>query len=68
MTEARDNAGAPDIEITDEMVLAGLSAIQGFELIDAWDGYLERDELIRSIYRRMALAACSESPRECVLS
>jgi hypothetical protein len=43
-----------EIEITPEMIQAGLAAIGGFELLDAWDGYLDRAELVRTIYRHMA--------------
>lgn len=49
-----------EIEITPEMVNAGLAAIGGFELIDAAEGYLDRAELVRSIYRQMAKARLSK--------
>jgi hypothetical protein len=48
-------AGAPEdeIKITQEMEDAGLSAIKGFELIDAWEGNLSRAELVKTIYLSM---------------
>jgi hypothetical protein len=47
------HARAPDIQISSEMVEAGLSTIKGFELIDAWEGSLSRAELVKAIYLAM---------------
>ena len=51
-----EGAGAPasNIEITPEMIAAGLSEISGFELIEAWEGSLPKKELVSAIYRAMA--------------
>jgi hypothetical protein len=41
-------------KVTDEMISAGVEAIGGFELLDAWEGYLDKAELVRKIYLNMA--------------
>jgi hypothetical protein len=43
-------------EITPDMIEAGLAAIDPFDLQDAADGYLGRDELVSAIFRAMYLA------------
>jgi hypothetical protein len=48
---------------TDEMVNAGLAAISGFELLDAWEGYLGKADLVRSIYSAMAAEVSHQSCR-----
>ena len=49
-----ENGKAEDIPaITPEMLMAGVSAIEPFDLQDAIDGYLGRDELVTAIYRAM---------------
>jgi hypothetical protein len=40
-------------EITPEMIAAGVAAIDPFDLQDAADGYLGRDELVSAIFRAM---------------
>ena len=42
-------------EITPEMIKAGLEAISGFELLDAWEGHLGKTDLIIAIYTGMVL-------------
>jgi hypothetical protein len=51
-------AGAPEteIEVTPEMIGAGLGEISGFDLEDARDGFLDRGELVSRIFRAMLLA------------
>lgn len=45
-----------DVEVTEAMLVAGLAEIAGTELIDAWDGYLSKVDLLRSIYLAMVNA------------
>ena len=45
------------IEITPEMVNAGVAEISGFELIDASEGFLPKAELVRAIYSAMIRVA-----------
>jgi hypothetical protein len=47
----------PPCDITPEMIEAGLEAISGFELLDAWEGHLSRRDLLEDVYRRMDKAA-----------
>lgn len=47
-------AGAP--EITDEMIAAGISAIEPFDLLDGWEGYLDKADFVRRIFTQMAKA------------
>ena len=57
-----ENGKAEDIpEITLDMIVAGVSAIEPFDLQDAIDGYLGRDELVMAIYRAMYCARPSNS-------
>ncbi len=49
-------AGAPEVEITNEMLEAGAAEIDGFDLQDAWDSPSARDDLISRVYRAMHLA------------
>ena len=54
----RRQAGeTPETEVTEEMIKAGLAQISGFELKDAWDGFLDKRELVTAIYGAMARAA-----------
>jgi hypothetical protein len=53
----RDMCDKTDIEVTPEMIEAGLEAISGFELLDAWEGHLGRRDLLEDVYRRMDKAA-----------
>jgi len=53
---AENEDDIPRSEVTPQMVLAGIAAIDGFDLLDAWEGYLGRDELVTAIYRAMARA------------
>jgi len=55
--------GHVEIPPTDEMVNAGLAAISGFELIDAWEGYLGKADLVRAIYSAMAAEVSQQSCR-----
>jgi hypothetical protein len=51
-------------EITEDMIEAGLKEISGFELIDAWDGFLGKRELVTAIYQAMArVASRKTAPR-----
>jgi hypothetical protein len=43
-------------EITPEMIAAGVEAIEPFDLQDAMDGYLGRDELVTAIFLAMVRA------------
>ena len=45
------------VHVTPEMIEAGLKAIDGFELLDVWEGYLSRADLVATIYRHMDQAA-----------
>lgn len=40
-------------QITREMIIAGVSAIEPYDLQDAADGYLGRDELVSAIFHAM---------------
>jgi hypothetical protein len=50
------------IEITPEMFAAGVSAISGFELLDAWEGYESRRSPVAVIFRAMAGASSQPFP------
>jgi len=50
---------AAEMEITPEMIEAGVNAIGPSDLIDAWEGYLGKAELVSQIYRQMAKSRCS---------
>lgn len=54
MSKPSKPTGAPEIEITPEMIIAGIAEISGFELIDAWEGFLGKSDLVCSIYKAMA--------------
>ena len=45
-------SGGEELEITPEMIAAGMEAISGFELLDAWEGHLGKAELVQSILHR----------------
>ena len=45
------------VHVTPEMIEAGLKAIDEFELLDVWEGYLSRADLVATIYRHMDQAA-----------
>lgn len=47
-----------EIEITPAMVAAGIAAIEPFDLINVCDGYLDIGEVVRKVYRAMAVEAC----------
>jgi hypothetical protein len=47
------NDRTEDIPVTPEMISAGVAAIDPFDLQDAADGYLGRDELVTAIFRAM---------------
>ena len=44
-----------------EMIEAGVNAIGPSDLIDAWEGYLGKAELVSQIYRQMAKSRCSRN-------
>ena len=49
--------GAPEIEVTPEMIEAGINAIGPFDLEYAFEGgYSEKAELVTQIYQRMAIS------------
>lgn len=50
----------PEIEVTAEMIVAGVSAIEPFDLQDAIDGALGQDELVTAIYLAMYRARPSD--------
>jgi hypothetical protein len=52
----KDRAGAPAVEITDEMVEAGLSAINPLDLANICDGWGSKDDLIKRVFLAMFLA------------
>jgi hypothetical protein len=45
-----------EIEVTREMIAAGIDAIAPFELLDLWEGYGDRSDFVSRIYRQMAKA------------
>jgi hypothetical protein len=45
-----------EIEVTTEMIAAGIDAIEPFELLDLWEGYGDRSDFVSRIYRQMAKA------------
>lgn len=45
-----------DPKVTDEMIKAGLGEISDTQLIDAWEGYLGKTDLIMAIYLAMTKA------------
>jgi hypothetical protein len=49
-----------EIEITPAMIGAGIAEISGFELLDAWEGYLQKEELVRNIFIQMSKAHCAK--------
>ncbi len=51
-----------EFEVTEEMVAAGLEAISGFELLDAWEGHLDKAELVRSILYKAMSRRSPKSP------
>jgi hypothetical protein len=58
----RSHAAAAGVIVTDEMIAAGLSVIGGFELVDCWEGWNSKSDLVRDIYMKMA--SCGQpSPR-----
>jgi len=42
-----------EVVVTPEMISAGLAEISGTELIDAWEGWHSREELLTAIYQAM---------------
>lgn len=50
---ARIDNWQDEIKITPEMIEAGLEAISGFELIDVFDGFESRRDLVIAIFLAM---------------
>jgi hypothetical protein len=51
-----EGGGAPETAITPDMIAAGVAAIEPFDLQDAVEGYLGRDELVTAIFLAMVRA------------
>lgn len=61
MIRESSSAGAPEIEITDEMVRAGVGAIEPFELRDIGEGWGSEENLVRKVFLAMLRSSAKQT-------
>ena len=53
LVESNQESAGDEIEVTPEMIAAGLSVLDEYPLIDVWDGYASSADMVKAIYLAM---------------